>query len=322
MNNESTRKRLRALFFDFAIKEQQAAEQSEQRFAYYTSADTALKILDKREIWMRSASVMNDASEIHYGMHCLDMALRHGGERRLSALLEPSHAGLVSVTTEKVRQAASAMFYGSYLTCVSKHKGGREDRLGRLSMWRAYGGSTGVALVFHGKAMYSESNALGAYTSPVVYKEPEGFRELFDRACDLLATHEQFIASQRREDVAIDLYEMLHFAVLSTKHPAFEEEAEWRIIHAPYHKASARLKPVTETIRGVPQIVYKLPLQNIPEEGLIGLDIAESLDRIIIGPSNNPIELSFVFHEALSRHGVTNSYDKVVISNVPLRVPS
>jgi hypothetical protein len=322
MSNENDRKRLRALFFDFSIKRQQIAERVGQRFVYYTSADTALKILDNGEIWMRSASVMNDASEIRYGMHCLDVALRGGGDHRLIDVLDAAHAGLVSETINQVRQAASAMFYGSYLTCVSEHKGGREDRLGRLSMWRAYGGSSGVALVFHGKAMHGESNALGAYTSPVVYTEPEEFTTLFDRACDLLGASKEFIAGQHREDVAIDLYEMLHFAVLSTKHPAFEEEAEWRIIHAPYHEASARLKPATETIRGVPQIVYKLPLQNVPEDGLNGLDLAESLDRIIIGPSNNPIELSFVFHEALLRRGVTNPYDKIVISNVPLRVPS
>jgi len=320
MNND--RKRLRALFFDFAIKRQQAAELARQRFVYYTSAATALKILDNREIWMRSASVMNDASEIHYGMHCLDVALHSGGERRLADALDADHAGLVHKTIEQVRQAASAMFYGSYLTCVSEHKGGREDRLGRLSMWRAYGGSSGVALVFYGNAMHSESSALGAYTSPVVYKEPEEFAVLFSGACDVLEAHSEFIARQHRDDVAIDLYEMLHFAVLSTKHPAFEEEAEWRVIHAPYHEASARLKPVTENIRGLPQIVYKLPLQNIPEEGLTGLDLAESLDRIIIGPTNNAIKLSFVFHEALLRRGVNNPYGKIVISNVPLRVTS
>ena len=51
-------------------------------------------------------------------------------------------------------------------------------------------------------------------------------------------------------------------------------------------------------------------------------DLAESLDRIIIGPTNNPIELSFVFHEALLRRGVNNPYDKIVVSNVPLRVTS
>jgi len=55
MSIENDRKRLRALFFDFAIKRQQAAERVGQRFVYYTSAATALKILDSREIRMRSA---------------------------------------------------------------------------------------------------------------------------------------------------------------------------------------------------------------------------------------------------------------------------
>jgi hypothetical protein len=29
----------------------------------------------------------------------------------------------------------------------TEHKGGNEDHLGRLSMWRAYGGAAGVAMV-------------------------------------------------------------------------------------------------------------------------------------------------------------------------------
>ena len=184
-------------------------------------------------------------------------------------------------------------------------------------MWRAYGGSTGVALVFNSKAMFSEKNALSTYTSPVLYEEPVAIARLFDEFCDRLETVIKFIASQPRAVVSTYLYEMLHFAVLSIKHPAFAEELEWRVIHAPYHEANESMKPVTEVIRGVPQIVYKLPLINIPDERLTGLETAESLDRIIIGPCNHPIETSFVLHEALKAEGIENPYET---STVPTLV--
>ena len=51
---------LREVFFAYACKRQKAAKDSNQRFVYYTSADTALKIVERGELWMRNATVMND----------------------------------------------------------------------------------------------------------------------------------------------------------------------------------------------------------------------------------------------------------------------
>lgn len=248
--------------------------------------------------------------------------IQGGGKSRLHEILDQSHPGIVEAAIAKLRKSASAMFLATHICSISEHRSPEEDRIGRLSMWRAYGGSSGVAIVFNNKALFSDSNALSVYSSPVIYKEPQKFAEMFDHACETLATNSQFIATQPTDLVATNLYEMLHFAVLSTKHPAFIEEAEWRLIHAPYYERSDRVKGSTETINGLPQLVYKLPLQNIPHEGLTGLETAESLDRIIIGPTNHPDELSFVFHEALREQGIEKSYEKIVISGVPLRLPA
>ena len=39
-----------------------------RRFAYYNSADTAKSIIENQQIWLRNATVMNDFSEISYGL--------------------------------------------------------------------------------------------------------------------------------------------------------------------------------------------------------------------------------------------------------------
>lgn len=309
---------LRTLFFKYAVDREIAAK--DRRFVYYTRADTLLKILGNRTIWLRSASLMNDASEIQHGMLCMEHALQSGGEDRLIAILDRAHAGLAQASILELRKAAAAMFSATYICCVSEHLGEREDHLGRLSMWRAYGGSTGVAMVIHPTAMFSESNAYSTYTSPVLYEDPEGFRKQFALVLDRLEEHIDLIAGQPREVIAHFLYEMLHFSVLSTKHPAFSEELEWRIIHAPYHEANDRMKHSVEVIGGVPQLVYKLPLVNVPDEGLRGMEFAESLDRVIIGPCNHPIETSFALHEAMLVCGIEKPYDRMALSFVPLRV--
>lgn len=48
----------------------------ENLFAYYISADTALKIIQKEEIWMRNISDMNDLSEVNLGQKLLVQALK------------------------------------------------------------------------------------------------------------------------------------------------------------------------------------------------------------------------------------------------------
>lgn len=42
MSSDLERQKLRHLFFDYAVKRQAAAQQKQQRFVYYTKADTAL----------------------------------------------------------------------------------------------------------------------------------------------------------------------------------------------------------------------------------------------------------------------------------------
>ncbi|PHS26931.1 MAG: hypothetical protein COA84_05615 [Robiginitomaculum sp.] len=43
-------------------------EKNKTRFVYYTSAETAMKVLRNQELWFRNATVMNDFSEISYGL--------------------------------------------------------------------------------------------------------------------------------------------------------------------------------------------------------------------------------------------------------------
>jgi hypothetical protein len=71
-------------------------------------------------------------------------------------------------------------------------------------------------------------------------------------------------------------------------------------------------------IRGVPQPVYKIPLQNITEINLVAA-IPELFDRIIIGPTQYPLALGEAFQELLTEAGVKDPENKICISDIPLR---
>src|SRR5690606_28877157 len=82
---------------------------------------------------------------------------------------------------------------GTYLLCLSEHVND-EDATGRLSMWRAYGRGTGVAIVMNSAPFLGGSDVLKAYTSPVAYLSDETFVEEFAKVVDNVEANRGFIA--------------------------------------------------------------------------------------------------------------------------------
>ena len=75
----------------------------------------------------------------------------------------------------------------------------------------------------------------------------------------------------------------------------------------------------TETIGGVPQAIYKLPLDATVSNTLADLDISRIFDRLIIGPSPYPLAQHEAFVDALEKAGVPNAGKRVFVSNIPIR---
>jgi len=320
--SEDTHKRLNYLFMPYAMRAVDKLRQKKGRFAHYTSASVALQIIDKKIVWMRNAVLMNDFSEIQHGQTCL-LSSWHDDDAggRLRILLDRLKSGL----DKEVAQQFDSRIYDrrvqSYITSVSLH-GGRaldEDKYGRLSMWRAYGGKTNVALIMKSDPFVTESNALNAFTSPVKYCDKEGFKA--DFVSFVKGLEESFDVLQKvgSDEVLKYLIWAFHFAVVSTKHPGFEEEDEWRVIHSPTLFPSERILFDIENVDGVPQHVYKLELKNYPDEGLVGATLPELLDEIIIGPTESPWPIYEALVTKLKENHVENAENKVRLSDIPLR---
>jgi hypothetical protein len=112
---------------------------------------------------------------------------------------------------------------------------------------------------------------------------------------------------------------MLRFAALSTKHPGFAEEKEWRVLYWPIsQEPSLWIKNEIISLGGVPQLVYKLPLENISSISLIA-GIPDLLDRIIIGPTQFPVALGLAFQKLLADAGVGDADKRISLSGIPLR---
>jgi hypothetical protein len=261
--------------------------------------------------------MMNDFSEIAHGFTCLSEAYQGSPGQAFKAALECCFPGL-SEDVEGIFNGLLPSIRGqTYLFCVSEHPS-YEDQRGRLSMWRAYGGATGVALVMNAEVMHAESNVLGVYSSPVYYANTPEFAEEFATVAANIRHEVAYLRQCGKETVKESVLTMMHFAVLCTKHPGFREELEWRVIASPNLYPGHR-EHVVEIVSGVPQLVVKISLENRPDDGLIGLALPELLDRIIVGPCEFPQVTAQAFIRLLGDAGISNPEGRVTIADIPLR---
>ena len=308
------------MFFPYAQKMRLLAEKENKRFVHYTTSDVAMSILTKKEVWMRNATCMNDYLEVSYGIDCLCHAYNQtGAGEELKKLLNECFPDISNEIEALFNSWINELKYNSYLTCISEHLES-EDGLGRLSMWRAYGKGYGVALVFFNGPFLRPSDALKAYTSPVAYMDFNKAEESLWEIVRNIDKEKSLLCSFGREGIKRTFFEVFKNAALCVKHLGFAEEKEWRVVYTPRLHDSSRLIPAIELINGMPQQVYKIPLKNVQDENFYGATIPELLDRIIIGPTQFPVAMYQAFVKLLEAAGVEDAQNKVIVSDIPLRI--
>jgi hypothetical protein len=313
--------KLRSIFLPYAGDRTKRAKENNIRFVHYTSADVALRIFREARVIMRSTLCMNDYLEFEHGLQQLVNFFRPEASTRAAFFNAVNECGanLAEDAIKVFDQWLPHNRSNLYVTCLSEHEND-EDTHGRLSMWRAYSrGSVGVAIVLKNDPFWLESDSLNIFASPVAYLRKDSFDKELLRVVENIKTECSYLKAIERERVTTFLFWTLIYAAACTKHPGFAEEREWRILYFPKLWDSKILERSVENINGVPQPVYKIPLKNVPAEGIIGIEIPEILDRIIIGPSSFPWPLYDAFVSVLKDAGVADAEKKVTVSDIPLR---
>ena len=264
---------------------------------------------------------MNDFVEVHYGLSRLfETYHRSEAGNKFKSVLDYLFEGLRTEIENLFDNWTWHLRTDTYFTCVSEHKP-EEDPFGRLSMWRAYGGTNGVALVMNNAPFQdlAPSDVLKIYGSPVAYFEGKEFTERFGEVVNSIENEADLLKQRDRDEIKARIFKMLAYGAVCTKHPGFAEEIEWRVIHFPWWEKSAHLIKEIEVVQGVPQPVYKIPLIDIPEKGLHGITIPALFDRIIIGPTRDPLAMREAFTDLLGQSGVDQPAKKIFVSDIPLR---
>lgn len=316
MQSSTDFERLLKIFYPDDAEQLSKIESENIRFAYYTSADVAKQIIDKKEIWLRNATVMNDFLEITYG---LDLTKKAFGSAPWKDIMSAANSVLPGIQ-EKVM--AHFNYWDrylpteTYLTCLSLHDD-KEDEHGRLSMWRAYGD---VALIINNTPLTNSSEELGVFSTPVHYLDQAGFEERLQKVAQAVTNNIVYLHALD-EKVTFDfICSMLLVGVIGTKHPGFAEEKEWRIFFQPEDYPDNILTKEIVTIQGVVQEIWKLPLKHDPDNGLHHADIPSLINRIIIGPTQHSEVSKHAFVNLLDKAGVEDAANKVFVSEIPLRM--
>jgi hypothetical protein len=298
-------------------KEKQAAQQ-DFRFVQYTNAEAAMRIVQNREVWLRNVRCMNDYREIDHGVECLISAFK--SEHGLS--LRKKIDGIFPELMEEVQELIDGWFphlkKETYITCVSEHPVDEEE-YGRLSMWRAYGGDQPVALIINGQSIQLKEAVFNAWTYPVKYLDPEDLTQEFGLLNQRITSNIGILEELGRDTVKKYLFDLFKSFSLCIKHPGFREEREWRIVYNPMLNSSELVTSSIESIGGVPQEIYKLPLRDVEESNYTTGKVSDVIDGIIIGPTEHQEFLKRTFIKILTEAGCNDPSSLVHVSGIPLR---
>jgi hypothetical protein len=311
--------RFHELFLPSAFAKR-AALPANRRFVHYTSAENAISIIKSKRLWMRNARVMNDYRELQEGHDTINKLFKEADRRtRFAAALDSCYPGMTAETFARFDEWWRNLNMDTYITSISEHDPS-EDRHGRLSMWRAYGGaSSKIALVLKMPDPFA-ATPLHVNFMPALYWTEEEFGSEIDRVISNVTNNKDFLPSYTRAEAINAVALSLIILVISVKHVAFSEEKEWRLAHLPSIVPSSFLEKTVETINGIPQIVHKIPLVNNDAEGITQVSIYEVLKKVIIGPSPYPRTMYDAFIELFKAEGFPPALCPIVdASSVPLR---
>ena len=312
-----------AIFHPLAKTQRDAlhARNPPARFVHYTSAESALKIITSKRLWMRNTTCMADYQEVQHGYGILVRYFADAQKRSAFVQsLEQCAPGVANEAMNLFDQWRFDFATNTYIASLSEHDD-QEDDHGRLSMWRAFGDAkvARVAIVIRVPFYSAAQDDLKVMFSPVAYLNESEAHQVLNAVVRNVCNNVSFLANIGRAELVARIFNMFVAAVSCIKHKGFHEEREWRVIYSPNRLTSQLIDSSIETIGGVPQVVYRLPLDATRAAALADLDLYRMIDRVIIGPSVYPWVMYDAFVKVLSKSGLSDAHKRVVRSDIPIR---
>jgi hypothetical protein len=312
---------------------------------HYTTQEGLLGIIEKQKIWASHLQYLNDKSE---GQIFTKLLLEEFNQRATKGPEGPSSqlmmlAQLLRLSVdqpESKTQCAdkeildSGLIAFSWIRDQDAYVASFSEQGDLLSQWRAYSGEAGgysigftrsylksVGVHFletRKESFYNDLNSLAAcqYCDK---KEEESLMREIERIVDLYIIEAdqanwQTVSEMKEGFRTLDAIAKKHFFPLGkrraiTKHPAFREEAEWRLVFQLEQTGTTNSEPEFRLGRSMPIPYLKVDLTWENQ----ALEIPE----IIVGPCPHPSEAAKSVQMLLRKEGVRRF--EVKSSKIPYR---
>ncbi len=244
--------------------------QPEETLYHYTSLAGLQGIVGSRELRSSDIRFMNDSAELR---HTLDLLNKQVTRRILSGVDHPELLNAFLDWLSK-RIVSGPMLFGASFRANGN----------LLSQWRGYSvHGKGVSLGFDPESICRQASAQGFSIGRCIY-QPDRQAALIEQVIDGVEALAQELgnpsrAAQEAPRIFQNIEEDLLRIAAVLKHPAFEEEQEWRIVSPiisdPHH-------PALHVREGSSMLVpyYAFALAPEKQRGV-------SLNHVYIGPTAN-----------------------------------
>jgi hypothetical protein len=245
------------------------SEQPTDTLYHYTSLSGVLGIVDSGQLRASDIRFMNDSAELR---HTLDL-LRDQVTRRIIGGTD-----MPGLLNELLQWLSQRMVSGPMLFGASFRANGN-----LLSQWRGYSvHGKGVSLGFNPRVILECASGQGFHVGRCIYDTAEQHR-LIEQIVDSVEQTAGELSREQRQPQPGAVFEhveedLLRIAAI-LKHPAFEEEQEWRLV-SPVIRSPGN--PAVNFREGSSMLVpyYAFGLVSPGRAGL-------SLDHVYLGPTGN-----------------------------------
>lgn len=341
MNNLFLREQTKSIY-------EMCKNDAEYNLAHYTSLNAVCNIIENGELWFRNSNCMNDSNEITTGKEVIISTIKNEKLRfysRLKAIFDKLNINESFMQTEEefyayieseLNNYTSNVKKKMYICCLTKHI---EREQGRLSMWRSYGQPSNAAVVFIPKFAQSIldhkfSKDAFLYIAPVIYGL-DNYYGILDKLLNLLETNwKVFIDLDKiynENAITSGLKHTLAIHLMIIKNKGFAEENEVRLVMLPPNKDTEHIKKDMKVINNIPQIIYKL---YIDDDKYVPIECSW-LKEILVGPTNyydtikealifqmqkRDNKLSKKYHQIDRTNSSTSDYERLIRkTDIPLR---
>lgn len=290
---------------------------SENNLAYYTSAGTLYSLLKNKKLWLRSTMCMNDYQEIRYAANCVRRFMVENNLSMLNSFVK-AISQIISLSENELRvnlehildDIVGGLYLHTYIMCFTEHDD-KEFPDGNLQMFNSYGRCNGVCIIFDRDKLINLELPIYKVRYFGEEKIKRELNDLIDRiednSCDL-----HNIASEKLLNY---LYLFFINIIVTTKHPGFKQEKEWRLVvndrllrYSDGFKNS--LREEVECISGVPQIIKKIDIKGY----------GNVLRKIILEPRYDMTAEALAISKLLKDElHIEKPLEIVRISDIPIR---